>query len=262
MEKEFLSTGILLLMTALSLAGTAMLWRRVGRAGRALGIIAIAAGYLVAAYLLSVWASAGGWPEGMFFMMVAMVAVPVATIVLLVLLIVALFGGAAGSWRRPAMIASFTVLALILLAIAFNRHLRLAWHRMDLDDPNPDRRAHAVLMLGQTRLKAAVPLVVEAARDEDPSVRENAILSLASIDDTGALPIVRRALSDEDAGVREMAVMAVVPLGRGGPEVTADLKRMLSDPDPGVRKAAEEGLDSIEPNWRTSPDIPETYRER
>jgi len=260
MIKEFLSVGLFLVITATAGIGVALLWRRSGRRGRAAAIVCIAAAYLLLTYLISLWATRGGWPEGMFFMMAAVFVVPAAVVVLAVLLIIALFGGEGGRGRRAGLIASFTVLALILLALSFNRYLRFIWYWKDVHNPDPRTRAYAVLMVGETQLKIAEPIVLSAVRDPSPAVRRDAVLALASIDDPDTVEVVREALHDEDAGVREMAVIVLVPLGRGGPRVVTDLKQMLADPDPYVRDAAASGLDGIDRSWRAGPDVPEEYR--
>jgi hypothetical protein len=260
MIKEFLSVGLFLVITAASGIGVALLWRRSGRGGRATAIIGITAAYLILTYLISLWATRGGWPEGMFFMMAAVFVVPAAVVILVVLLIIALFGGEGGRGRRAGMIASFTVLAVIILALVFNKYLRLAWYWRDIDNPDPNDRAYAILMIGETGLKAAEPMILKAVHDPSPHVRADAILALASMDDPDTVPIVREALFDEDAEVRKMAVDVIVPLGRGGAEVVSDLKRMLDDPDPYVRDAAARGLDGIDRTWRAAPDVPEEYR--
>lgn len=261
MTKELLSVGLFFVITAVSVFGLALLWRRSGRAGRATGIVGITAGYLILTYLISLWAARGGWPEGMFFMMAAIFVVPTVVVVIAILLIIALFGGEGGSDRRAGMIASFVVLALVLLALVFNRYLRLAWYWTDLDDPDPNKRAYAILMLGETGLEAAEPMILSAAHDPNPAVRKGVVLALSTIDDPDTLGTVRAALSDEDAGVRETAIIAIVPLGRADPEVVGDLKRMLTDPDPHVRDAAASGLTTIDPTWATAPDVPEAYRQ-
>jgi len=260
MTKELASVGIFLLITIVSFYGIVVLWPHRGRAGRAAATVGIGAAYLALTYLLSLWAQAGGWPEGMFFMMAAVFIVPPVVVAFVVILIVALFGGGDRGWRKIVMALSFAVLALILLAFAFNTYLRLGWYAKDLDSPDPRVRAYAVLMVGETGLTAAEPMVLAAVHDSSPEVRKNALLALASIDDPETVGVVRTALSDEDPSVREMAIIAIVPLGRGGPEVVADLKRMLTDPDPGVREAAAGSLDSLDPTWRDAPDIPEPYR--
>ncbi len=258
MVKELASVALFFLITAGSFYGLALSWKRVGRAGRAAVIVGIGAAYPALVYLISLWAARGGWPNGMPYMMVALfVGVP-AIVAFAVLLIIALFGG--GSGRRAGMVTSFVVLGVILLTLVFNKYVRLAWYGRDLDNPDPGRRGYAVLMIGETRLRAAEPMIIEAVNDPHPSVRKDAILALATIDDPDTAAVVRAALFDEDAGVRETAVMAIVPLGRGGPEAMSDLKRMLTDPDPQVREAAESGLDTLDPAWRTAPDAPQSYR--
>ena len=178
-----------------------------------------------------------------------------------VALVLALFGGAEPrTWQRSALWIFFLILALFIAALALNRQIRAAWYQRYLDDPNPNRRGYAVLMLGGTELKSMVPVIVGRLDDEDPTVRKDAILALSTIDDPGALPAVRAALGDEDPGVRETAVIVIVPLGRGGPEVIDDLIRMLADPDARVRDAAASGLDTLDPRWREGPDVPPAFR--
>jgi hypothetical protein len=260
MAKELVSVGLFLAITVASFYGLTVLWSRLGRAGRAAAVVGTGAAYCVLTYLISLWAARGGWPEGMFYMMAALfVGVP-AVIGFAVLLIIALFGGTGSPGRRAGMITSFVVLGALLLALVFNKYLRLAWYERDLDNPDPGRRGYAVLMLGETRLTAAEPMVRAALNDPNPSVRKDAVLALGTIDDPDTAAAVRGALSDEDAAVREAAAIVIVPLGRGGPEVVSDLKGVLSDPDPRVRGAAEMGLDTLDPSWRTAADIPETYR--
>lgn len=260
MVKELASVALFLVITVASFYGLALLWKRVGRVGRAVAIVGIAAAYIALTYLISLWAAKGGWPEGMFYMMTALFVAAPAVVVFAVLLIIALFGGSDGRGRRVGMITSFVVLGVILLTLVFNKYVRLAWYGRDLDNPDPGRRGYAVLMIGETRLRAAEPMILEVVNDPNPSVRKDAILALATIDDPGTAAVVRAALFDEDAEVRETAVIAIVPLGRGGPEVMSDLKRMLTDPDPQVREAAEGGLDTLDPAWRTAPDVPQAYR--
>jgi hypothetical protein len=260
MIKELICIALFLLINAGSVIGLARLWRYRGRAGRAAGVVGIAAAYVILTYLISLAAAKGGWPEGMPFMMAVMfVGVP-AVVAFAVLLILAVFGPGRTPRRRVGMIVSFAVLAVIIASLIFSKHLRLVRYSVDMDDPDPQKRGYAVLMIGGTGLRSAEPMILSAARDKDPTVRKNALLALCTIDDPGTLEVVRAALSDVDAGVRETAVITVVPLGRGGPQVISDLKRMLGDPDPNVREAAAGGLDSLEPGWRAAPDAPVEYR--
>jgi hypothetical protein len=261
MAKEFISLGLFLLLSAGAIFGIFTLWRVRGRAGRAAGIALIGAAYVALTFVICQWASAGGWPEGMFVIMAAVFVAPVVVIVCVIALILALFGGAEKkTWQRSALWISFLILALIIAALALNKQIRAAWYQKDLDDPNPHKRGYALLMLGGTELKSMVPVIVDHLADEDPSVRRDALLALSTIDDRTALPAVREALNDPDPGVRETAVTVIIPLGRGGPEVADDLVRMLSDPDEGVRDAAVSGLDTIDPQWRERPDVPQAYR--
>lgn len=260
MLKEVISFGIFLALSALSVYCLMLLRRWKGRINRAAAIIAIAAAYLGLTYLISLWASMGGWPEGMFYMMVVVFIVPPMMVGMAVFLILTLFGGETGGVRRVGMISSFVVLILVIMALVFNRQIRALWYSEHLDSPDPQTRSYAVLMLGGTRVHMAAPTIIRAAGDKDPTVRKNAIIALLTLDDPANLPVVRAALDDEDAGVRKAAVIAILPLGRGGPEVVADLKRMLADPEPSVRMVAANGLDTIDPQWRGRPDTPEEFR--
>jgi hypothetical protein len=261
MAKEFISLGLFLLLSAGVVFVLVPLWRMSGRAGRAVGVVLIGAAYVALTFVISQWASSGGWPEGMFVIMAAVFVAPVVVLIYLVALIIALFGGGeVRTWRRTALWISFLILALIIAALALNKQIRAAWYQRDLDNPDPHKRGYAVLMLGHTELRSMVPVIVERLGDEDPAVREDALLALCTIDDPKALPAVREALNDPDPGVREKAVTVIVPLGRGGPEVIDDLMRMLADPEARVRDAAVSGLDTIDPQWRERPDVPQAYR--
>jgi hypothetical protein len=258
MTKELISAGLFILLSAGAVFCLIALWRVPGRARRAAGLVSTGGIYLLFTYLISLWAAKGGWPEGMFTMMAVVFVMPAVMVADVVVLILTLFGGAGvRTWRKAALLLSFLILALLILAFAFNRQIRAAWYQRDLDDPDPNRRGYGLLMLGGTGLSSMVPIISDGLDDTDATVRKDAVLALGTIDDPAALPAVKKALGDEDPGVRAAAAITIVPLGRDRPEVRQDLIRMLSDPDPQVREAAVMGLDTIDPNWRTLHDVPD-----
>src|SRR5205823_9534751 len=82
------------------------------------------------------------------------------------------------------------------------------------------------------RDRAAVEAVTAAASDPDPTLRRVAMELLAGLAGGEAGPAVLRGLRDEDPMVRAAAAR-----GAGG-EALADVARLASDPDAGVRLAA------------------------
>jgi HEAT repeat protein len=100
---------------------------------------------------------------------------------------------------------------------------------------DPRVRRYLALVLGRTRDREALPLLVHAAAasNPDPETRIYALWSLGAIGDPAALPALREALTDADAGVRKTAAFALGSLG--DPAAIASLEPLLADPVPDVR---------------------------
>src|SRR4051812_31721948 len=82
--------------------------------------------------------------------------------------------------------------------------------------------------------------LAERLTDSDPKARRVVVMQLADTGDTGAVPLVVQALKDEDAGVREAAARALD--GFDGPDVVGPLLDALEDSEPSVRAIAAEVL--------------------
>jgi HEAT repeat protein len=105
----------------------------------------------------------------------------------------------------------------------------------DLNDPDPDRRASAVLILSQFGAKArsaAGPL--EALLDDpSPIVRVRAAVALFSVDPAHprVLPALSSALDSSDVDILDEAVPAIAKLGPKGAIVAPKLKKIVARMD-------------------------------
>lgn len=79
------------------------------------------------------------------------------------------------------------------------------------DDPRV--RRYLALVLGRSKDRAALPLLLQAAREGDPELRIYALWSLGAIGDPQAEAPLVEALSDPDAGIRKTAAFALGVLG-------------------------------------------------
>ena len=96
--------------------------------------------------------------------------------------------------------------------------------------------------------KPAVPMLIDALKDDDELVREHAAEALGDIGSPEAIPHLTRALEDEAGRVRRDAVSS---LGRFGPAAKAALpkaEKLLQDSEPLVREAARAALRRIDPD--------------
>ena len=92
-------------------------------------------------------------------------------------------------------------------------------------DDSPKVRAHAALLLGQTRSAAAVPpLVAALSRDGAAAVRAAAAIALGRVGAATAVGPLRSAMAHDPHGaVRGAATMALDGVLRGARTVTIDL---------------------------------------
>lgn len=94
-------------------------------------------------------------------------------------------------------------------------------------------RRYLALILGYTRDRESVPLLIEAVESDDPEMRIYALWALGSIGDPRARPPLLEALSDTDPGLRKTAAFALGEMG--DPRSAEPLRRLLEDPVADVR---------------------------
>jgi HEAT repeat protein len=92
-------------------------------------------------------------------------------------------------------------------------------------------RQYLALVLGRTRDREAVPLLLEALRDPDDKTRIYVLWSLGTLGDPRARGALEEALEDPDAGLRKIAAFALGELGDRAavPRLTASLDDAAAD---------------------------------
>jgi hypothetical protein len=118
-----------------------------------------------------------------------------------------------------------------------------------LTSDDSDRRDMALRLLVERKSPAAVPPLLDRLADPDPAEVLRAASALAAIGDPRAVPALIEASSRRDP---EFLARIAVALGDlGGPEAEAYLFTAAGGhPDPGVRAAAREALDTLRSNRR------------
>ncbi|MFL5340144.1 MAG: HEAT repeat domain-containing protein [Gemmataceae bacterium] len=112
--------------------------------------------------------------------------------------------------------------------------------------------ARGLSKLGK-QAKAALPELMEAAKNTDPVIRREAIDSLAAVgpDAKSAIPLYLAALKDSnDGGVRQSALLALGQLGKDVGEdkdAVAAVLEAIKDPDAQVKKAALTAVGKLGP---------------
>ena len=94
-------------------------------------------------------------------------------------------------------------------------------------------RRYLALILGYTKDRDSVPLLVDAVGSEDSEMRIYALWALGTIGDPRAGPPLREALGDADPGLRKTAAFALGEMG--DPESAEPLRRLLEDAVADVR---------------------------
>jgi HEAT repeat protein len=105
----------------------------------------------------------------------------------------------------------------------------------DLEDPNPDRRADAVMILSHFGAKAhaAAGRVAALLDDPSPNVRVKAAVALLSVDPANprVLPALSSALDSSDIDVLDDAIPAIAKHGPKGAIVAPKLKKIVARMD-------------------------------
>jgi len=122
----------------------------------------------------------------------------------------------------------------------------------DLAAPDDRVRGQAVQALGERKVKAAVPALIERLHDADPKVAHRAVGTLAQIRDPRAVPALIDLCRGGDPGLTLRMVRIVGDIG-GRDAQGWLLVQEQAHPDPRVREAASEVLDELR---RTAPPPP------
>ena len=81
--------------------------------------------------------------------------------------------------------------------------------RLFQEADDPEMRRYLALVLGRTGDREALPLLTEAANDEDDRTRIYALWAMGILGDARARDPLAKALSDEDPGIRKTAAFAL-----------------------------------------------------
>ncbi len=140
-------------------------------------------------------------------------------------------------WSRPRRSQAAYELAKILVAdpaaLAEEPRLAAEVRRIFASGEAPEIGRYLALVLGYTRDREAVPLLLAALERGDPETRIYALWALGSIGDPAALAPLSAALGEPDPGIRKTAAFALGELGL--PEGLPSLRRALDDPVADVR---------------------------
>lgn len=110
-----------------------------------------------------------------------------------------------------------------------------------LNDPDPDERIGAVLMLTGGEDEQTKRLLLDAMNDEDPEVRLAVVEALGDFSENLSPDVLTPALNDPDPEVRFEAVGILGDIET--PEALAMVRNSLNDSDEDVRNLAEGILD-------------------
>jgi hypothetical protein len=140
-------------------------------------------------------------------------------------------------WSRPRRSQAAYELAKILIAdpeaLDEAPQLRGQVREVFASREAPEIRRYLALVLGHTRDREALPLLLTALEDPDAETRIYALWALGAIGDPRALAPLEAALAESDPGVRKTAAFALGELGL--PEALPALRRALDDPVADVR---------------------------
>jgi len=111
------------------------------------------------------------------------------------------------------------VTALALLATGASAQTRQAPRKVpvesliyDLKNPDPVRRKEAAQLIGDNKLRQAVPDLVAVAQDPDPEVRRTIVNALDKLLDVRSLPAFIQLSSDPEKDIRERCIIGIVNL--------------------------------------------------
>ncbi len=117
------------------------------------------------------------------------------------------------------LVVWLTAFAFLPLAAQQTRELSVEGIIFDLKHPEGDRRKQAAILLGQHKVREAVPDLIQLTEDADGSIRLEAVRALVRINDTRALKAYTRLTHDPEKEVQKKAIEGVINLyvvGEGG----------------------------------------------
>ncbi len=119
--------------------------------------------------------------------------------------------------HRMSARSAFVGLAALFLAIpvhaqAPQRQVPVDSLIFDLKNPDPVRRKEAAKLLGENKVKKAVPDLVTAAQDSDIEVRRAIVIALDKMLDMGAQPGFVKLSSDSDRDIRDRCIVGLINL--------------------------------------------------
>ena len=116
--------------------------------------------------------------------------------------------------RRMAcfILCGLLLTAVPLLAQSQNRTVSVQGLIFDLKHPEADRRIDAAKLLGNNKIRQAVPALIEAADDPQPRVRLAVVTALDEIRDIRALPVMVKGVQDPETDIRKKAIDGLVHL--------------------------------------------------
>jgi HEAT repeat protein len=139
------------------------------------------------------------------------------------------------SWWKPRRVQAAYELSKILVsdpkALDEEPGARQEVRRLFRETKEPEMRQYLALVLGRTRDREAVPLLLEALQDPDDKTRIYVLWALGTLGDRRARGALEAALADPDAGLRKTAAFALGELGDRAavPRLTAALDDATAD---------------------------------
>ncbi len=111
-----------------------------------------------------------------------------------------------------------------------------------LASPDANVRSTAAWAIGNCGPKQAPPALIKLLSDSDPNVRKTAAWALYNIEDPAALPALEAAFNKEtDQEIRRDLIRAIGASANDDAAVSV-LQRLVTSPDPEIRKAAVTAL--------------------
>jgi len=116
---------------------------------------------------------------------------------------------------RRAKLLPIVALVLLLPQLAFvqqTKKVSVSGLIYDLKHPEPERRKDAALLLGQNKVREAVPGLIELSNDPDNAIRLEAVRALVRINNPAAMPTYIRLTRDPYKPIQEKTIEGMINL--------------------------------------------------